>query len=86
MYVTCNLLLLSTGFLSYDLLNECVFLCLDLCRNTEQKRILWKIPDISQKSENGGMSIYYAFIVFMFFFKRCVLKVYEKHLQGLKKT
>ncbi|CAG11601.1 unnamed protein product, partial [Tetraodon nigroviridis] len=23
--------------------------------NTEQKRILWKIPDISQKSENGGV-------------------------------
>ena len=25
-----------------------------VCRNTEQQRILWKIPDISQKSENGG--------------------------------
>lgn len=24
-------------------------------RNAEQQRILWKIPDISQKSENGGM-------------------------------
>lgn len=24
------------------------------CRNAEQQRILWKIPDISQKSENGG--------------------------------
>lgn len=23
-------------------------------RNAEQQRILWKIPDISQKSENGG--------------------------------
>lgn len=29
-----------------------VFLCSD--RNAEQQRILWKIPDISQKSENGG--------------------------------
>ncbi|XP_062308261.1 SH3-containing GRB2-like protein 3-interacting protein 1 [Osmerus eperlanus] len=24
-------------------------------RNAEQHRILWKIPDISQKSENGGV-------------------------------
>lgn len=24
-------------------------------RNAEQQRILWKIPDISQKSENGGL-------------------------------
>lgn len=24
-------------------------------RNAEQQRILWKIPDISQKSENGGV-------------------------------
>lgn len=23
-------------------------------RNAEQQRILWKLPDISQKSENGG--------------------------------
>lgn len=23
-------------------------------RNADQQRILWKIPDISQKSENGG--------------------------------
>lgn len=28
--------------------SSCVF------RNAEQQRILWKIPDISQKSENGG--------------------------------
>lgn len=55
--VASNLLFLSTGFWSYDLLNECVFLCLGSYRNTEQKRILWKIPDISQKSENGGMSL-----------------------------
>lgn len=26
-------------------------------RNAEQQRILWKIPDISQKSENGGNAI-----------------------------
>ncbi|POI27538.1 hypothetical protein CIB84_008712, partial [Bambusicola thoracicus] len=26
-----------------------------LCWNAEQQRILWKIPDISQKSENGGV-------------------------------
>ncbi|NWT61077.1 SGIP1 protein, partial [Erythrocercus mccallii] len=28
--------------------------------NAEQQRILWKIPDISQKSENGGKSCKYA--------------------------
>lgn len=26
-------------------------------RNADQQRILWKIPDISQKSENGGNAI-----------------------------
>lgn len=26
-------------------------------RNAEQQRILWKIPDISQKSENGGTAV-----------------------------
>lgn len=30
------------------------FFLFDLPRNAEQQRILWKIPDISQKSENGG--------------------------------
>lgn len=28
--------------------------CPFIFRNAEQQRILWKIPDISQKSENGG--------------------------------
>lgn len=34
-----------------------VFFChlVHLYRNAEQRKILWKIPDISQKSENGGM-------------------------------
>lgn len=79
--VASNLLLLSTGFWSYELLNECVFLCLGLCRNTEQKRILWKIPDISQKSENGGMSLDYAFILLsVFFFNDMFLKSVLKNI------
>lgn len=34
-----------------------LFFChlVNLYRNAEQRKILWKIPDISQKSENGGM-------------------------------
>lgn len=32
---------------------SCCFV--NLYRNAEQRKILWKIPDISQKSENGGM-------------------------------
>lgn len=72
---------------SYYLLNKCVFLCLGLYRNAEQKRILWKIPDISQKSENGGMSLEYAFILLMFSNEWYVLyKNNDKHLKGLKKT
>lgn len=33
-------------------------------RNAEQQRILWKIPDISQKSENGGNIITCLFYLF----------------------
>lgn len=63
---SCLLVSRLGGFSITSLLNVffCVFLV--LYRNTEQKRILWKIPDISQKSENGGTSLEYGFIVLTF--------------------
>lgn len=82
--VASDLLLLSTGFWPYNMPNECVFLCLGLYRNSEQKRILWKIPDISQKSENGGMSLDYAFILLMVFKKYMFLKSVMKNIYKIQ--
>lgn len=51
----CFFQLISEVFLESIGCINVISLSLLSYRNTEQKRILWKIPDISQKSENCGM-------------------------------
>lgn len=79
------------AFHSFKELKGLFVFLLSQCRNSEQNKCLWKLSDISEKSENEGEeSLHYFYLLQSYSYESLLIEVIKehnlRHLKNMKTT